>query len=77
MGVVGIHIHGLKNLNGNISRRGPDPFSHIVYGTSGTMLFSIVKCYNPQGTNSKSRYAWIKHYLEAAVEEAIKIRKTH
>ena len=77
MGVVGIHIHGLKNLDRRISRRGPNPFAHIGYGNSGTMLSSIVKCYNPQGTNSKNRYAWIKKYLEAAVEEAIEIRKTH
>jgi len=77
MGVVGIRIHGLKNLNGNISGTGPNPFSHIGYGTSGTKLSSIVKCYNPQGTNSKARYAWIKKYIEAAVEEAIEIRNKH
>ena len=77
MGVVGIHIHGLKNLDRRISRRGPNPFAHIGYDNNGTMLSSIVKCYNPQGPNSKNRYAWIKKYLEAAVEEAIEIRKNH
>ena len=77
MGVVGIHVHGLKDLHGTISDKGPNPFAHIAYGTSGTMLAPIVKCYNPQGTNSKSRYAWIKKYLEDAVEEAIKIRSNH
>ncbi|WP_428278138.1 TIR domain-containing protein [Candidatus Palauibacter sp.] len=77
MGVVGIHIHGLKNLDRRISGKGPNPFAHIGYGNSGTKLSSIVKCYNPQGTNSKDRYAWIKKYLEDAVEEAIKIRNNH
>ena len=77
MGVVGIHIHGLKNLNGNISGRGPNPFAHISYGTSSTKLSSIVRCYNPQGTNSKARYAWIKKYLADAVEQAIGIRSNH
>jgi len=77
MGVVGIHIHGLRNLNGRISRKGLDPFAHIAYGNSNAKLSSIVRCYNPQGTNSKARYAWIKQYLADAVEEAIQIRHKH
>jgi len=75
MGVVGIYIHGLKDLNGNISTKGNNPFDYITLGTTKTKLSSVVKCYNPQGTNSKDRYAWIKKHLENAVEEAIKIRK--
>ena len=75
MGVVGIYIHGLKDLNGNISTKGNNPFDYITLGTTKEKLSSVVKCYNPQGTNSKDRYAWIKKHLENAVEEAIKIRK--
>lgn len=75
MGVVGIYIHGLKNMNGNIANKGKNPFDFIDYGDSGKKLSSIVKCYNPQGTNSKDRYAWIAEHLENAVEEAINIRK--
>ncbi|PMO70485.1 MULTISPECIES: TIR domain-containing protein [Vibrio] len=75
MGVVGIYIHGLKNMNGNIANKGKNPFDFINYGDSGKKLSSIVKCYNPQGTNSKDRYAWIAEHLENAVEEAIQIRK--
>ena len=77
MGVVGIHICGLRNLDGHISRKGLNPFAHIGYGTSSTKLSSIVRCYDPQGTNSKARYAWIKQYLDDAVEEAIRIRQKH
>lgn len=51
MGVVGIHIHGLKNLNKKTSRMGANPFAYIDYGT--TKLSSIVRCYNPQGTTVK------------------------
>ncbi|MBE4575725.1 hypothetical protein BOO36_18150 [Vibrio navarrensis] len=75
MGVVGIYIHGLKNMDGNIANKGKNPFDYISYGDSGEKLSSIVKCYNPQGTNSKDRYAWIAKHLENAVEEAIQIRK--
>ena len=74
MGVVGIYIHGLKNLDGHIASKGDNPFD---YDDTGKKLSSIVKCYTPSGKNSKEQYAWIKKYLSAAVEEAIKIRKNN
>jgi len=30
MGAVGIHIHGLKNLNGKVSTKDSNPFAHSV-----------------------------------------------
>jgi len=77
MGVVGINIHGLKNLNGKISTKGKNPFDYITHGPTKKKLSSIVKCYDPVGTNSKERYAWIARYLSDAVEEAINIRASH
>lgn len=74
MGIVGIYIHGLKNHDGYIANKGNNPFDYINYGDSGKKLSTIVKCYNPQGTNSKERYDWISQYISAAVEEAVKIR---
>lgn len=74
MGVVGIHIHGLKNLDGKISTKGNNPLDYITHAPTKKNLSSIVKCYNPAGTNSKERYAWISKHLANAVEEAIKIR---
>jgi len=76
MGVVGIHIHGLKNLDGYISTKGRNPFDSIRYNGK-TKLSSIVKCYSPGGTNSKARYAWIEKHLANAIEEAIQIRRTN
>ena len=75
MGVVGIRIHGLKDLDGNTSPMGYNPFDYINYGDK--KLSSIVKCYNPTGQNSKKRYDWISDHLANAVEEAINIRKEH
>ena len=75
MGVVGIHIHGLKDLDGDTALKGSNPFDYIGYGDTGKKLSSIVKCYTPSGSNSKERYAWIEKNLAAAVGEAIKIRK--
>lgn len=75
MGLVGIHIHGLKNADGRISRKGKNPFDFIDYGDTGKKLSTIVKCYNPAGSNSQERYNWIKKHLANAVEEAISIRE--
>ncbi len=75
MGVVGIFIHGLKNFEEEISTKGENPFDYITHGATKNKLSSIVKCYNPAGSNSKERYAWIEQHLANAIEEAIKIRK--
>jgi MTH538 TIR-like domain (DUF1863) len=74
MGVVGIYVHGLKNHEQYITEQGSNPFDFITFGDSGKKLSAIVKCYNPQGSNSKERYDWISQYISDAVEEAVKIR---
>jgi len=74
MGVVGIRIHGLKNIDGNIATIGNNPFNYVTYGLTKKRLSSIVKCYDPAGSDSKERYAWISKHLVNAIEEAIKIR---
>lgn len=75
MGVVGIRIHGLQNSKTLLSTKGGNPFDHVNFKGNGKKLSSVVKCYDPSGSDSKERYAWIAKNLEAAVEEAIRIRK--
>ncbi|MCW8965783.1 MAG: TIR domain-containing protein [Candidatus Pacearchaeota archaeon] len=77
MGVVGIYIHGIKNLAGQTSTKGNNPFDYITHGPTKQKLSSIVKCYNPGGATSKEKYAWISQHLANAVEEAIRIRKAN
>jgi len=74
MGVVGIHIHGLKNKDGYISEKGNNPFDYITFADTGEKLSSKVKCYIPAGASSKERYDWISQHLSNIVEEAIRIR---
>ena len=74
MGVVGIRIHGLENSHGFTASACDNPFGYVTHGKSKKRLSEIVKCYNPRGSNSQERYAWIKQHLANAVEEAIKIR---
>ena len=75
MGVVGIRIHGMKNLRGETARMGANPFDYITHGPTKQKLSSLVKCYNPAGATSKEKYAWISTYLANAVEEAVAIRR--
>lgn len=77
MGVVGIHIYGLKNKEKRISTKGKNPFDYITHGKTKKKLSEIVKCYNPVGTNSQTRYDWIKKHLSNAIGEAIKIRNNN
>ncbi len=77
MGVVGIHIYGLKDKDSYISEKGKNPFDYITHGGSGKKLSSIVRCYSPSGANSKERYDWIAQYISDAVEEAITIRRAN
>lgn len=74
LGVVGIRIHGLKDRHGQVATQGLNPFDHITHGPSQKPLSTLAKCYNPAGSTSQERYAWITQHLSNAVEEAIRIR---
>jgi hypothetical protein len=68
LGVVGIRIHGLRNLWTQLtSARGANPFD-------GTPFANIVTLYDPQGRNSKEIYGSINDNIERLVDDAIKIR---
>ena len=74
MGVVGIHIYGLKDMNGFTSRMGSNPFSAVKVPGTQKLMSTVVKCYNPPGGNSNEKYDWIARNLSKMVEEAIDIR---
>lgn len=74
-GVVGIYIHNLKNLSGEQSSKGSNPFSGITVGEKS--LSSIVKAYDPPYTTSKYVYEHIDDNLSGWVEEAIKVRNSY
>ena len=72
--MVGIHIHGLKDIAGHISTMGVNPFSYVRVPGTQTLMSNVVRCYSPLGKNSTDRYNWIARNLSAMVEEAITIR---
>lgn len=71
-GVLGVYIHGLKDLDGKQSVQGANPFASITFGN--TTLATVVKAYNPPYTDSKQVYSYISQNLADWFEEAITIR---
>lgn len=72
-GVVGVHIHGLKNLGGQQSPKGANPFQGIDVG--GTQwLSTIARTYDSPYSDSKQVYGYISDNLAHWIEEAISIR---
>lgn len=76
-GLVGIHIHNLKNNKSEQSIKGSNPFEHFTVGDNDKKLSSIVKCYNPPYSISTNVYNHIKENLETWIEEAITIRNKY
>ncbi len=77
MGVVGVYIHGLKDVFGENSIMGSNPFSYIQIPGAFTRMSRVVTCYNPSGWNSTDRYSWISRNLSSMVEDAIATRKRY
>jgi hypothetical protein len=75
-GVVGVHIHNLKDSNGNQSYKGANPFTGITLGTSGTPLSNVAKVYDPPSWQSTDVYNYIAANLGTWVDEAIQIRNS-
>lgn len=73
-GLVGVYVHRLKDLDGNQSSKGRNPFEDFTVGKNKEKLSSIVKTYNPPYTDSKEVYGYISDNLADWIEKAIEIR---
>jgi len=74
-GVVGVYIHGLKNLARQQATKGANPFANVT--REGKKLSSIVAAHDPPYMTSTSVYDHIKKNLDRWVEDAIALRKTY
>jgi hypothetical protein len=73
-GLLGVHIHGLKDSDSKTSTKGANPFDSFTLDNGPKKLSSLVKTYDPPGSDSSACYKHIKDNLEKWIEEAIKIR---
>lgn len=71
-GLLGIHIHNLKDNDGNQASKGSNPFSGFTVGKRN--LSDIVKTYDPPYLTSTDVYGYIKDNLADWIETAIDIR---
>ncbi len=69
-GVVGIHIHNLKNSTGLQANKGKNPFTNFTFS-------SQLKCYDPPYSSSTNVYNYISENIENWIEEAIEIRNNN
>ena len=74
-GLVGIHIHNLKDSDGKQCSKGSNPFEDFTVGQEKKKLSDIVKVYDPPYTTSTYVYEHIEENIEKWIEKAIKIRK--
>lgn len=71
-GIFGVHVHRLKDLSGNQTDKGSNPFACVT--VNGIRLDGLVSVYNPPHSDSKDAYAYIKNNLATWIETAIKQR---
>jgi len=77
-GLLGIYIHNLKDMDGNQSAKGRNPFDGFTMNRDNNQeLSSIVKAYDPPYSTSTNVYNHIKENLTNWVEEAISIRDNY
>lgn len=75
MGLVGICIHNLKNILGQQSNQGNNPFSG--FSVNGTSLSQIAKLYSPPYWDSKDVYNYIANNIADWTNEAVNIRNKY
>ena len=74
-GLVGIHIHNLKDSSGNQTTKGANLFYSSTM--NGKRLSTIVKAYDPPYKLSTNVYACIQNNIADWIEEAISIRQNY
>lgn len=78
-GVLGIHIHNLKDADGNQARKGRNPLDDVTVSTrdGNKSLSSVAKAYDPPYSTSQYVYNHIKDNIEDWIERAIEIRQNN
>ena len=74
-GVVGVHIHRLKDSLGKQAYKGANPFAHITMTNDrSSSLSNYVKVYDPPYQDSADVYRYISDNIAAWIEDAIQGR---
>jgi len=74
LGLLGIHIHGLKDDKGQQSERGENVFEHPECGLGS--LSSKIPVYDPPETDSQLVYRYIVDHMAEWADEAAALMRT-
>lgn len=69
--LLGIHIHGLKDLNSRTDSVGANPFAQVK-DAMGSPLSNRVPVHNPTGFNSQATYNHIKENIAMWVRNGVR-----
>jgi hypothetical protein len=72
-GLLGVHIHNIRCPRTAITYKGSNPLEFVTTD-NGTKLSSIIRCYDPLGSNA---YYDIKTNLSSWIEAAVKQRENY
>lgn len=75
-GILGLHIHRLKNQYGFQGAKGQNPLDLITLGSDPIPLSSVTQTYDPPCLDSSHAYEYIKQHLALWIERAITTRQT-
>lgn len=70
--LVGIRIHGLKNLERTTARRGANPFANVKLAGNGGTLDQHIPLHDPVGSDSKAIYNSISDNIDNWIATARK-----
>ncbi|MDB4972132.1 MAG: hypothetical protein JWN48_473 [Myxococcaceae bacterium] len=73
LGLLGVHIHNLKDAQGAVSRKGASPFEAAGLGAQA----SLIQTFDPPESDTKLAYRYIADHLAAWVEHAVAERAKH
>lgn len=76
-GIVGIHIHNLKDSDGKQSNKGSNPFYNIFIGKDNERLSKYVTSFDSSYSTSSYVYDDIKNNIEQLIEDAISNKGTY
>ena len=73
LGLLGIHIHALKDAQGRAGQKGVSPFAQSALGD----LAAVVQTFDPPESDSKLAYRYIADHIAGWVEHAVAERLRH
>jgi hypothetical protein len=79
LGLLGVHIHALKDAKGAPSSKGENPFLHAGLGEHAGLgdIASAIHTYDPPESDAKLAYRYIADNLCKWVEQAVAERASH